>query len=649
MKPTLLQCAALALCLFFLKANLTAQTFIDNIPGSGKTFTVPANVTSVTVAIWGGGGGGGAGTSDGGSIGGGGGGGGASLKTFDVVSGTNISYRVGAGGTAPSSNNGNPGISSYVSYTPSSVELVANPGTGGSINGFRGVGGSASGGSSNIPGQNGLDEGTSTSGKGGNSGNAIGVQGFGGAAVASGNNGNPGNAPGAGGSGGYKSTFGTSKLGGAGAPGRFFVLYISVTSISPASVCPGQSITITGTNFSTAAGTTVTVAGVSCTNVSVVNATTITATVPESSTGGVVAINNANGTNNGMSITTQTPSLVVSNTNQSQNITGVSAAFHINCANLITQINPTGTSPISGNTTAKVWLETAQPTSFVKRHYEITPDNNASTATGRVTLYFTQQELDDYNLVSPVDLPSSTTDSTGKANLRIEKYPGVSNDGTGLPASYTGTPIIIDPIDTDIVWNATASRWEVTFDVTGFSGFFLKANSSTLPVKWISVNANLNHNDQAVITWKVQEAAVASYAIQKSVDGIHFTTIGTVSSQGDGENSYVYTDGAALTTKTQYRIQQIEKDGKKAYSRIMLLNTATYGGVTVYPNPTTDVITISSSQLLNTTARLVDVNGHVLQSFRINQHTMALDMSGYAKGMYLLLLENRETIKISKL
>jgi hypothetical protein len=44
----------------------------------------------------------------------------------------------------------------------------------------------------------------------------------------------------------------------------------------------------------------------------------------------------------------------------------------------------------------------------VQRHYEIAPTNNASTATGRVTLYFTQAEFTNFNNdpLSVLDLPA---------------------------------------------------------------------------------------------------------------------------------------------------------------------------------------------------------------------------------------------------
>jgi minor extracellular serine protease Vpr len=144
---------------------------------------------------------------------------------------------------------------------------------------------------------------------------------------------------------------------------------------------------------------------------------------------------------------------------------------------LIGTLLPNGGTPVSGKTSAKAWIEGAQSPDFVKRHYEITPATNTSTATGKVTLYFTQQEFNDYNAASPNDLPVSSTDAAGIANLRIQKYDGTSTNNTGLPNSYTGSNSIIDPVDSDIVWDSTYNYWKVSFNVTGFSGFFAKGDA----------------------------------------------------------------------------------------------------------------------------------------------------------------------------
>lgn len=156
---------------------------------------------------------------------------------------------------------------------------------------------------------------------------------------------------------------------------------------------------------------------------------------------------------------------------------------------LVSTVEATGANPISGKFASKSWIEPTAPSGFVKRHYEINPLTDSTTATGKVTLYFTQAEFDAYNAnlsIGAPTLPSSSTDATGIANLMIEKRSGHSFNNSGLPNSYAGAKSIIDPADTDIVWNSTASRWEVSFETTGFGGFFAKTLVLTAPTVAVS-------------------------------------------------------------------------------------------------------------------------------------------------------------------
>ena len=158
--------------------------------------------------------------------------------------------------------------------------------------------------------------------------------------------------------------------------------------------------------------------------------------------------------------------------------------FTNNCNSLITKVNSLGVNPINGTTTAKVWIENSPPNHFVKRHYEVAPASNINTVTGKVTLYFYQDEFDDYNLLNGIELPKSPTDVNGLSHLVIEKYDGVSSDNSGLPSSYSGNHTIIDPENSDVIWNATLNRWEVSFNTTGFGGYFVSTNS---PVTYIFI------------------------------------------------------------------------------------------------------------------------------------------------------------------
>lgn len=72
------------------------------------------------------------------------------------------------------------------------------------------------------------------------------------------------------------------------------------------------------------------------------------------------------------------------------------------------------------------------------------------------------------------------------------------------------------------------------------------------------------------------------------------------------------------------------------------------GTITIYPNPSTDIITLNITQpeLMNTTANLFDENGKMVMEVKIKEPITLLDFKSYAKGIYLLKFSNNVTKKI---
>ena len=305
---------------------------------------------------------------------------------------------------------------------------------------------------------------------------------------------------------------------------------------------------------------------------------------------------------------------------------------------------------ITGSTTAKVWIETTQPAQFVKRHYEITPATNANTATGTVTLYFTQVEFNDFNAVNTIKLPTGTADATGKANLRIQKRPGTSSDGSGLPGTYTGTAITINPNDANIVFNTAFSRWEVSFAVTGFSGFFVNTGFSILPLHLISFTGNYT-NDANRLRWKTDnEKNTSQFFVERSSNGFSFLSISIVSANGNGAANYSYDDKDKLSGKIYYRLKIVDIDGKFTYSNIIALSNQQSSSLAVYPIPVKDKATlqITGNKLLYTKAQLTDISGKTVNTIFINNNFETIDMAQLPAGIYILRLNDGSVQKIVK-
>ncbi|MGG9960751.1 LamG-like jellyroll fold domain-containing protein [Ferruginibacter sp. SUN106] len=345
------------------------------------------------------------------------------------------------------------------------------------------------------------------------------------------------------------------------------------------------------------------------------------------------------------------PAMATVATTQTLNVSAATY-FSNNCVSLIAGVTPNGASPVSGSTTAKVWIETSQAPNYVKRHYEITPASGAATATANVTLFFTQGEFDAFNAVNTTKLPGGPGDATGIANLLIEKRSGVSSDGSGLPNTYTGSIITINPPDANIVWNATFNRWEVTFPVTGFSGFFIKTNFGTLAVTLIDFSAT-KINTGVLLQWQTSNEQNADrFEVESSIDGINFYKTGTVTAKNlSGVNNYQFTDASAWTNYLRYyRLKSIDTDGKYKYSGIAMVSNKQNTVATIYPNPATDVFTLSiqDTKLLHTPAVLVDVNGKTISVINITELRQKVAVSGIPTGVYILRLQNGVNIKFIK-
>ena len=317
---------------------------------------------------------------------------------------------------------------------------------------------------------------------------------------------------------------------------------------------------------------------------------------------------------------------------------GNTIRYFSGCSDLVATVHSTGANAISGLTTARVWIEPVQPAEFVKRHYEITPSGGTATATGRITLYFTQAEFDAFNAVNSVKLPSGPADNSGKMNLRIEKRPGVSNNGTGLPDTYTGTPVTIDPAETDIVWNNTESRWEVSFDVSGFSGFFVKTSGYPLPLKLIRFGGTRREGVSRLSWETASEVNVSHFEVERSKNGQAFAMIGKLAAGNGNSQSYFFNDTLSFAGTMQYRLRMVDVDGKFSYSQVILLSERTASVRTISPNPATAFITIQmdTPDFAGKELQILDARGNTIQRVMITNRQLKLYVGRLAAGLYFV-------------
>ena len=184
---------------------------------------------------------------------------------------------------------------------------------------------------------------------------------------------------------------------------------------------------------------------------------------------------------------------------------------------------------------------------------------------------------------------------------------------------------------------------------------------TALPVELMNFEVSkVGHT--AVLDWVTASETNNSYfAIERSVDGVEFEEIGTVSGNGTTSDAsyYQFVDENPMSGINYYRLRQVDYDGSYEYSDIQWVEfVGTEGDITVYPNPFNSTLNVNLTAVEAGTVelQLTDVIGRVLLSQEIEVvdgvQTITLDLDDrMSKGVYMLNVQGAgydEVIKVVK-
>ncbi len=127
-------------------------------------------------------------------------------------------------------------------------------------------------------------------------------------------------------------------------------------------------------------------------------------------------------------------------------------------------------------------------------------------------------------------------------------------------------------------------------------------SGSALPVTMDKLKGQINERGLAQLSWKtLSEQNNKGFQVQRSVDGINFSTVGFVGSQAANGNSqavinYSFTDAEAVSGTAYYRLQQTDIDGKTTLSNTVRLSAKENGAfeIVAVPNPVKDKLSLKT-------------------------------------------------------
>ncbi len=273
-------------------------------------------------------------------------------------------------------------------------------------------------------------------------------------------------------------------------------------------------------------------------------------------------------------------------------------------------------------------------------------------------------DLDDDDSADYIDLEykidngnwEQVPNAVGGSIHTIGYEPPIIGSGTDGNATVTATNLTGSTLQIRVCTRQTSSAEVTTIDNISV----MEAGVTILPIELLSFGAKQLDNRHIQLTWQTATEINNNYInIQRSADGLHFTTIGKVTGHGttDQPRQYRYVDQNPLIGTNYYRLQQVDFDGQSTLHHVISVdfNSKESIDIQLSPNPAKDILQITLDRELAEAAQfaIFDSHGTLIQqeAWPEEKRTQSLALSQWPSGIYYVqmiagnTLYNRKFVK----
>ena len=177
----------------------------------------------------------------------------------------------------------------------------------------------------------------------------------------------------------------------------------------------------------------------------------------------------------------------------------------------------------------------------------------------------------------------------------------------------------------------------ITAQIANAQGGDPADGDAILPVVWKSFTGKARQRN-IVLNWETAtERNAKEFAVQHSVNGVKWDSIGVVTASGNTSTTraYNFTHGKAEAGSNYYRLLQRDLDGKSAFSKTINVKLNNTVGLTILGNPVEQgVLRIRLEQ--SAQISLHDQTGRLVYQSTRQPGTQSIDVSRFPKGYYTL-------------
>lgn len=164
---------------------------------------------------------------------------------------------------------------------------------------------------------------------------------------------------------------------------------------------------------------------------------------------------------------------------------------------------------------------------------------------------------------------------------------------------------------------------------------FAPINPATLPIKLTSFTGKSLINGAVKFSWTTsEEKNFSHFELEESIDGKSFGKIARVESKKQATGGYY--EHTTVRSGNYFRLKSVDLDGTSEYSKVIYIATKTGAGeLVVFPNPTTDKITVQLHTVAaNNRLVVVSSTGKIVKNLTFKGSDITLSVADLAKGVY---------------
>lgn len=253
------------------------------------------------------------------------------------------------------------------------------------------------------------------------------------------------------------------------------------------------------------------------------------------------------------------------------------------------------------------------------------------------------------DIIATADLPVWATTSSLDPVVSPSNTIGWVQDINGAPAPPNPrAKLSIFEVEKPTHTHATAMTYSLTYKENGLNAYewmLQYTRGGTLPVTGFELHANQTASGKIMLNWKTeQEINNSGFVAERSRDGQSYdslTFVPTSSANGSG-GSYSFEDLSPLAGLNYYRIKQVDKDGKYAFSNIEYIDNKNPAQLQIFPNPVSGVLHIQSNEtFLNAKILIRNVNGQLVKEMNLSGNgSLQIPVNGLTPGFYSIRILN---------